>query len=145
MDFKTAWMEKKLKDRVIATLKVDYRLVDPKDSKKILGHSHYKATTMEIMAGASEKSSLWHAAARDISTGGLSLLAYEPISKGSLAEVGLHLPQYHAVLKFLAQVNHVENFTEMGRVIHHADLRPLAVNKGDLEKIEAFLIRQMEP
>lgn len=137
-------MEKKLKDKVIATLKVDYSLVDPKDTKKVLGHSHYKDTTMERMAELSRKSSLWHAAARDISTGGLSLLAYADISVGTFVEVGLHLPQYHAVLKFLAQVIHVETFTEMGRVIHHADLKSLAVNKGDLENIEAFLIRQME-
>ena len=61
MGDKTGWVEKRQFERIVATLKVDYRLVDSKDSKKALEHTHYKLTKAEQLPELSKKSPLYHA------------------------------------------------------------------------------------
>lgn len=140
METKTAWMEKKTQGKVVATLKVDYRVVPPPEAKKILDHENYRETTMERVTELSRKSNLYQSVARDITRVGLSLLTHEPVSEGSLVEVGLALSQSKIVLKFLAQVLQSESITEMGRVIHHGDMKTLAVHRGDLKRLETYLL-----
>ncbi len=86
---KTGWMEKRQHERVVATLKIDYRSVDAKDSKKVLEHAHYKQTTVNHLPELSKKSPLHHAVTKDISMGGLALLGTEPFTMGVLVEIGL--------------------------------------------------------
>ena len=100
MSDKTGWVEKRQFERIVATLKVDYRLVDSKDSKKTLEHTHYKLTRAEHLPELSKKSPLYHAVTKDISLGGLSLLGQDPFEMGGVVEIGLHLPKYKTTLKF---------------------------------------------
>ncbi len=141
MSMKTGWVEKRLHERVVATLKVDYRLVDPKESKKILNHIHYSQTTMDRMPELAKMSSLYHAVTRDISVGGLALVSEQPFAEGLLVEIGLYLPQYKSVLKFLAKVVHTDKFTELGRNIYRAGVQTLAINQEDLNRIETYLFK----
>jgi hypothetical protein len=134
------WIEKRQHERIVATVKVDFRLVNPKDSKNVLDHVDYKNTTVEKMPALSHKSSLYHAVTKDISLGGLALLGENEFPMGSVVEVGLHLPRYEAVLKFLAKVVRTESFIEMGRTIHRAGVQTIAINHEDLNKIEKYLI-----
>jgi hypothetical protein len=143
MATKSGWVEKRQFERVVATLKADYRLVDPKDSKKILENTNYKNTTVDQLPELSKTSSLYHAVTKDISMGGLALVGEQPFPMGGVVEIGLHLPKYKSVLKFLAEVVHTESFKEMGRVIHRAGVRTMAINQEDLEKINQYLISQM--
>jgi c-di-GMP-binding flagellar brake protein YcgR len=144
MDPKTGWVEKRQHERVVATLKVDYRIVDSKESKKILENPNYRDTTAEQMPYLSQQSQLYHVVTRDISLGGMALLGEEPFPKGAMVEIGLHLPKYQTVLKFLSQVMHTESFTEMGRTIYRAGVQFMAVNQGDLDRIKEFLISQQK-
>ncbi len=139
---KTGWMEKRQHERVVATLKVDYRTVDAKDSKKIQDHDHYKLTTVDHLPELSKKSPLHHAVTKDISMGGLALLGTEPFAMGALVEIGLHLPKYKTTLKFLAKVVRTESFVEMGRNIHRAGVQTLAINQSDLDRIQKYLLSQ---
>ncbi len=142
MSKKTGWMEKRQHERIVATLKVDYRLVDARDSKKILDHSHYRQTTVDHMPELSRKSPLHHAVTKDISMGGLALLGQEPFTMGAVVEIGLHLPKYKAVLKFLAKIVRTESFVEMGRNVHRAGVQTLAINQEDLDQIQKYLLHQ---
>ena len=139
---KTGWMEKRQYERVVATLKIDYRLVDAKDSKKALEHAHYKQTTVDHLPELSKKSPLHHAVTKDISMGGLALLGTEPFAMGTIVEIGLHLPKYKTTLKFLTKVVRAETFIEMGRTIHRAGVQTLAINQEDLNRIQKYLLSQ---
>lgn len=139
METKSAWIEKKIQGRVVATIKGDYRLVPAPEIKKTLANEFYRDTTMEQVAELSRKSTLYQTVARDITRLGLSLLTQEVLATGVIAEVGLPLSQSKIVLKFLAQVIQSESITEMGRVIHHQALRTLAVHQGDLKRLESYL------
>ena len=136
------WIEKRQHERVVATVKVDFRLVDAKDSKSVLENVDYKNTTVERLPELSHKSSLYHAVTKDISLGGLALLGDQAFPVGAVVEIGLHLPQYQAVLKFLARVVRTESFIEMGRTIHRAGVQTIAINQDDLNRIEQYLINQ---
>jgi hypothetical protein len=136
------WIEKRQHERVVATVKVDFRLVDAKDSKSVLENVDYKNTTVERLPELSHKSSLYHAVTKDISLGGLALLGDQAFPVGAVVEIGLHLPQYQAVLKFLARVVRAESFIEMGRTIHRAGVQTIAINQDDLNRIEQYLINQ---
>ena len=74
--------------------------------------------------------------------GGLALLGDQAFPVGAVVEIGLHLPQYQAVLKFLARVVRAESFIEMGRTIHRAGVQTIAINQDDLNRIEQYLINQ---
>jgi hypothetical protein len=142
MDKKTGWIEKRQFERIVATLKVDYRMVDSKDSKKALEHDHYKLTKAEHLPELARKSPLYHAVTKDISMGGLAILGEQPFPMGAVVEVSLHLPKYKSVLKFMTQVCRTESFVEMGRTIHRAGLQTLAINQADLDRIEKFILSQ---
>lgn len=139
---KTGWMEKRQHERVVATLKIDYRMVDAKDAGKIQDHAHYKSTTVDHLPELSKKSPLHHAVTKDISMGGLAFLGAEPFAMGAVVEIGLHLPKYKTTLKFLAKVVRTESFVEMGRTIHRAGVQTLAINQGDLDRIQKYLLSQ---
>jgi hypothetical protein len=140
MGMKKGWVEKRQHERVVATVKVEYRLVDAKDAKKILDNVDYKNTTVEKMPALSHKSSLYHAVTKDISLGGLALLGDNEFPIGAVVEIGLHLPRYESVLKFLVKVVRTESFIEMGRTIHRAGVQTIAINQDDLSKIESYVI-----
>lgn len=143
MAAKSAWIEKKVQGKVVATLKVDYHLVPSGEAKKTISNDFYRDTTMEQVVDLSRKSALYQTVARDISRLGLSLLTQEAVPTGSLVEIGLQLSQSKIILKFLAEVLKSESLTEMGRVIHHGDLRTLAVHRGDLNRLENYLLAKV--
>jgi c-di-GMP-binding flagellar brake protein YcgR len=136
---KTGWMEKRQYERIVANLKVQYRMVEEKDAKKVLKHSSYKDSAVEHLPELAKKSHVYHAVTRDLSLGGLALVSDHPFPIGSVAEVGLQLPHYKTILKFLAEVVRSDSFTEMQRTLHRAGLRILAINRDDVDHIGRYL------
>jgi hypothetical protein len=139
---KSGWVEKRQHERVLATLKMEYQVVSGPEAQKLLGHENYKLTQKQHLPELSEKSSLYRAVTKDISLGGLSIVSQQPLQKGNLMEISLHLPNYKTKLKFLAEIMHVESTVEMGRTIFHAGIRTLAIHKGDVDRIGDYLIDQ---
>jgi hypothetical protein len=138
----SGWVEKRQFERVLATLKMEYQIVTGPESQKLLSHENYSQTTVDHLPKLSEKSSLYRAVTKDISLGGLALISQQPLQKGTLLEVSLHLPNYKTKLKFLAQIMHVETTVEMGRTLFNAGIRTLAIHKGDVDRIAEYLIDQ---
>jgi len=144
MQKKSGWVEKRQHERVLATLKMEYQIVSGPEAEKLLGHENYKLTKKEHLPELSEKSSLYRAVTKDISLGGLSIVSQQPLQKGALLEISLHLPNYKSILKFLAEIRHVETTVEMGRTLFHAGIHTLAIHKGDVDLIGKYLIDQKE-
>ena len=141
MGEKTGWIEKRQFERIVATLKVDYRLVE----SKALDHHHYKESKTEHVHEKAKKSPLYHAVTKDISMGGLALLSQYPFEMGGMVEISLHLPKYKSVLKFMAKVVRTESFIEMGRTVHRAGVQTLAINQADLDRIEKYILAHHQP
>lgn len=142
MDQKSGWVEKRQHERVLATLKMEYRIVSGTDAQLLLSQENYSHTTTNQLIELSDKSSLYRAVTKDISMGGLSLVSQQPLRAGMMLEISLHLPNYESILKFLAEIRHVETTTEMGKTLYNAGIQTLAIHKGDMQKIADYLIEQ---
>lgn len=139
---KTGWVEKRQHERVLATLKVEFRMIDSELAKKLLAHDHYRQTTAEHLPELSLKSPLYKAVTKDVSLGGLLLVSQQALAVGTQVEVSLHLPNYKTSLNFLAQITRVETTVEMGRNLYHAGMKTLAIHKGDVDRIGKYLLDQ---
>ncbi|HEY5039745.1 MAG TPA: PilZ domain-containing protein [bacterium] len=144
MEAKSGWMEKRKHERVVATLKVSFQMINPEVTKKLLKQENYRTTTAEHLPELSKKSQLYEAVTRDLSICGLAMHSQHPLPKGSVAEVHMDLPNFSVTLKFLAEVRHVEKTMEMGRAIYSAGMRIMAINKEDVKRIEDYLVLQKQ-
>jgi len=142
MGDRSGWVEKRQHERILATLKMDYRVVGGPEVSKMLTQEPYRQTTSDHLPELAERSSLYRAVTKDISLGGLSLVSQQPLQAGMVLEVALHLPNFKTVLKFLAEIRHVSTTVEMGRNLFHAGIRTMAIHKGDVERIADYLIQQ---
>lgn len=142
MDKKSGWVEKRQHERVVATLKMDYRVVGGPDIQKLMANEQYRGTTVDHLPELSERSSLYKAVTKDISLGGLAVVSQQPLQKGTILEISLQLPNFKTVLKFLAEAMHVTTSVEMGKTLFHAGLRTMAIHKGDVDRIAEYLIEQ---
>ena len=140
---RTGWMEKRQHERVVATLKIGYRLIESKDKKKLLTDESYRTTTADQLPGLSQVSPIYEAVTKDISAGGLCIVSEQEAPLGTVLEVSLQLPNYQTSLKFLAEVVRVDAMTEMGRTLQRWGVKTLAINKEDVTRMEAYLIEKM--
>ncbi len=138
MSTKPGWMEKRQHERVLTSLKVEYRLVEG-SAKKVLKHENYSDTTLDQVVQMSAKSTVHQAVTKDISMGGMSLVGEQAFPMGAIVEVGLHLPHYKTQLKFVAEVVRSDAFTEMQRTYYRSGLKILAINKADIDHISRYL------
>jgi hypothetical protein len=138
---KTGWIEKFQAGLVKATLKSEFKLLEPGEAKKLLAQEAYRQTTADHLPRLSENSSLYRAITKDIFQGHLVLLSQSQLSKGDRLEAILHLPQYAIPLRLLAEAGRVETTTEMGRNLFHAELVVLAIHKTDVESLAQSLIQ----
>jgi c-di-GMP-binding flagellar brake protein YcgR len=140
---KTGWMEKRQHERVVATLKIGYRLIESKDAKKVLAEDSYRTTTADQLPGLAQVSPIYEAVTKDISAGGLCIVSEQQAPLGTVLEVSLTLPNYQTSLKFLAEVVRVDQLSEMGRTLQRWGVKTLAINKEDVTRMEAYLIEKM--
>jgi len=134
MKGKTGWVEKRQHERVVATIKVGYRVIDPQQARSLLSQE---------LPGLSQVSPLYEAVTKDISLGGLSVVSDQMLPRGTVVEIGLTLPNYQTTLNFLAEIVHAEPFTEMGRSMQRSGVKTLAINKEDVTRMEKYLIEKM--
>ena len=83
MSTKPGWMEKRQHERVLTSLKVEYRLVEG-SAKKVLKHENYSDTTLDQVVQMSAKSTVHQAVTKDISMGGMSLVGEQAFPMGAI-------------------------------------------------------------
>ena len=138
MGTKSGWVEKRQHERVLTSLKVEYRLIEG-NAKKVLKHEQYTDTSLDQVLNMAQRSPIHQAVTKDLSMGGMSLVGEQGFSVGSIGEVGLQLPHYKSMLKFVAEVVRSESFVEMQRTFFRSGLKILAINKADIDHIGRFL------
>lgn len=132
---KNGWVEKHERQRIAATLKAQFRQLDPSEARGLQAQASYRQTGLKQMAEVSNDSPLHRVIAKDLFQSSLFLVSQSPLAAGEKLEVLLQLPQYRLPLSLLAGVGGVETTMEMGRTLFHGTLQVLAIHKDDVDRL----------
>jgi len=134
-------MEKRLQERIDASIKVSYHLVPKEGLLEVMNQPAYRESTVDHLPELSKKSSVINAVTKDISMGGLSIVGDQLFPMHSALEVHLYLPAYPSPVTLLAEVVRSDSFaTGVNGVSYRAGLKMLAINRKDVIRIEKFLL-----
>ena len=139
---KNGWVEKHERQRVAATLKAQFRLLNPTEARELQAQASYRQTGLKQLAELSKDSPLHKAILKDLFLSELLLLSQQPLTAGEKAEILLQLPQYRLPLTLLAGVGEVKTTLEMGRNLFHCPLQVLAIHKDDVDRLSRSLLQQ---
>jgi len=142
MTMQKGWMEQRRHERVAATLKISYRVLDSQEKDGILQQPRYNQTTADHLPHLAQKFHAYHAVTRDISEGGLSISGEHPFNQGDHVEISLQLPQFNVAVTILAEVARSSSFFELGKTMHNAGVKILALNREDMDRLMKFLLSE---
>jgi hypothetical protein len=142
MTIQKGWMEQRHHERVAATLKISYRVLDDKEKSGALNQPRYSQTKAEHLPHLSQKFQVYHAVTRDISEGGLSVTGELPFSEGQHVEVSIVLPQYNVPITFLTEVMRAGSFFELGKTMYNAGVKILALNREDMDRLMKYVLSE---
>ncbi len=132
MSMQKGWMEQRRYERVAATLKVSYRVLNAEENKDVLQQPRYNQTTADQLPQLSQKFHAYHAVTRDISEGGLSISGEHPFSEGERVEISIQLPQ----------VARASSFFDLGKTMYNAGVKILALNREDMDRFMKYLLTE---
>ncbi len=139
-NLKTGWMEKRMFERISATVKVTYRLVPKEEVVSLLNHPYYKDSKADQLPDLAEKSTVFHAVTRDLSLGGMALVGDQPFPEGSAVAIQLHLAGYPSPITLMAEVIRTQELGGMAGVQYRAAVKILAINRADVTRMEKYLL-----
>ena len=142
MAVQNGWMEHRKHERVSASLKVSYRVLNAQEKEESLNQPQYNQTTAEQLPHLARKFHVYHAVTRDISEGGLAISGEHPFAEGEQVEISLQLPQYKVPVTFLAEVSRSSSFFELGKTLYNAGVRILALNREDMDRLSRYLLSE---
>ncbi len=142
MTMQKGWMEQRRHERVAATLKISYRILDAKEKDGILQQPRYNQTTADQLPHLAQKFHAYHAVTKDISEGGLSVSGEHPFNQGDQVEISLQLPQYNVSVTILAEVMRASSFFELGKTMYNAGVKILALNREDMDRLMKYLLSE---
>lgn len=142
MAMQKGWMEQRRHERVAATLKISYRVLDSQEKDGILQQPRYNQTTAEQLPQLAQKFHAYHAVTKDISEGGLSVSGEHPFTQGEHVEISLQLPQYNVAVTILAEVMRATSFFELGKTMYSAGVKILALNREDMDRLMKYLLSE---
>ena len=139
---KNGWVEKHERQRIAATLKAQFRQLDPSEAKDLQVQASYRQTGRKQLALLSKDSPLHRVIARDLFQSNLYLVSQSPLAAGENLEIMIQLPQYRLPLSLLAALAGVETTMEMGRTLFHGALRVEAIHKDDVDRLSRHHLQQ---
>jgi hypothetical protein len=142
MTIQKGWMEQRSHERISATLKVSYRVLNEQEKNGALDLPRYNQTKAEHLPSLSAKFHVYHAVTRDISEGGFSVMGEQPFTQGQQVEVSIVLPQYNVPITFLTEVMRAGTYFELGKTMYNAGVRILALNREDMDRLMKFVLSQ---
>ena len=142
MKIRTGWMERRLFERVDATIRVTYRLVPKAELKVMMCDPSYRDTTSDRLPALAKTSRVVSAVTRDISVGGMSLTGPELFPLGDAVAVFLYLPDIPSPVTIVAEVVRSQNAGGQGENAFRACLKILAINREDVVRLEKYLLTQ---
>jgi hypothetical protein len=142
MVMQPGWMEQRKHERVAASLKVSYRVLDEDEKRTAIHHPFYSQTTAEQLPYLAKAFNAYRAVTKNISEGGIAVSGEYPFSKGEHVEIELQLPECSIPVKFLTTVVRTTSFMDDGKTKYTAGVKILAVNRDDMKKLNCFLLEQ---
>jgi hypothetical protein len=142
MTFQKGYMEQRRHERVNASLKITYRILDSHEKESAIHQPRYSETKAEHLPSLSQKFQVYHAVTRDISEGGLSFMGEQPFSVGQNVELSIHLPQYNVPVTFLTEVMRAGSQFELGRTTFSAGVKILALNREDMDRLMKYVLAE---
>jgi len=142
MTIQKGWMEQRRHERVAATLKISYRILEESEKEGTINQPRYNQTLAEHLPHLSQKFHVYHAVTRDISEGGLSINAEKPFTQGQPVEISITLPQYNVPVTFLTEVMRAGSFFEMGKTMYSAGVKILALNREDMDRLMKYVLSE---
>jgi hypothetical protein len=142
MTIQKGWMEQRRHERVAATLKISYRILEESEKEGTINQPRYNQTLAEHLPHLSQKFHVYHAVTRDISEGGLSINGEKPFTQGQHVEISITLPQYNVPVTFLTEVMRAGSFFEMGKTMYSAGVKILALNREDMDRLMKYVLSE---
>lgn len=142
MSVKVGWMERRLMERVAASVRVAYRRVPRAELRRLLDDPSYRDTTSDRLPELAKSSSVVHAVTRDLSVGGMSLTGAEDFPAGDAVAVYLYLPDAPSPVTVVAEVIRSDATGSEGEGAFRAGLKILAINREDVMRLEKYLLSQ---
>ena len=142
MTIRTGWMERRLFERIDATIRVQYRMVPKAELKALLCDPSYRDTTSDRLPALAKTSRVVGAVTRDLSMAGMALTGPERFSLGDAVAVFLYLPDAPAPVTIVAEVMRADSTGGSGENAYRAGLKILAINREDVVRLEKYLLTQ---
>jgi hypothetical protein len=142
MAIQQGWMEQRRHERVAASLKISYRILDDTEKSGTINEPRYNQTKAEHLPHLSQKFHVYHAVTRDISEGGLSISGELPFAQGQHVELSIMLPQYKVPVTFLTEVMRCGSFFELGKTMYSAGVKILALNREDMDRLMKYVLSE---
>jgi Tfp pilus assembly protein PilZ len=140
MTIRTGWMERRLYERVDATLRVTYRVIPKGELRALLSDPSYRDTTSDRLPALAKTSRVVSAVTRDLSVGGMALTGTDPFPRGDAVALFLYIPDAPAPVTIVAEVVRSEPTGGAGESAHRAGLKILAINREDVVRLEKYLL-----
>jgi c-di-GMP-binding flagellar brake protein YcgR len=128
----TGWVEKRQNERLVATLKATYQRLSPMKAQEYENNEDFLAT-------ATSPGGMFNGQTRDVSAGGMALVAQGPMKMGERLLVKLELPNLPKPITCVAEVRWLDTVEEMKRRLYRAGLKFLSIHKDDVARINEFV------
>jgi hypothetical protein len=135
-------MERRLYERIDATIRVTYRSVPKSEWKALLLDPSYRDTTSDRLPELAKQSRVVGAVTRDLSVGGMSLSGSERFPLGDAVAVFLYIPDAPSPVTIVAEVVRSDSTGGTGDGAFRAGLKILAINREDVVRLEKYLLSQ---
>jgi hypothetical protein len=142
MEIQTGFMERRVFERVVASVRVTYRLIPQKELMGLLSGPSYRDTTSDRLPELAKTSGVIHAMTRDLSVSGMALSGPVQFPAGDAVAVFLYLPDAPSPVTIVADVVHSESTGGTGENAFRAGLKILAINREDVMRLEKYLLTQ---
>jgi hypothetical protein len=134
------YMERREFERLMASVKISYQVVEKADLVNALRNAAYRSSTAADLPDLARRSTVFHAVTRDLTPTGMCIVTREAISSGTAVTIQLTLQSTPTPVTLLAEVDDVQKSDGLKGASWHATLKILAINREDVVRIEKHLL-----
>lgn len=140
-------IEQRRFERVVAQMNVRFYVLDEASGATVEQEQAYRETRLEQLTHGTQPETMLKGVTRDISAGGICLVADKALAVGTKVVVDMDVPGLPRPLRALGKVMRsgpaggARDATQQVQ-LWHCGLEIIAIHKEDLRRIENFIIEQ---
>ncbi|HJT23342.1 MAG TPA: PilZ domain-containing protein [bacterium] len=135
------WVERRLFDRVAASLKVTYQVLEGGREPKFTPLPSGLPMAVSLIP-LSRSASVGDAVTQDLSEGGVSITSEIPFTAGQQVKISLQFPESKASALLMAEVRSCRVSFLPGKTVYKAGLKILALDLEDMVQLSDFLFAE---